>query len=215
MALHLEEGLNLADGKVLPVTKGDQLIKGTEKLIGIPENLPFVQALAGARHNLGKEVEGVDVLQNVGLAVGDEDHIQLIQWLVDKADIVLLDCSVLGAAIRKLGEGKEQCLQSRASHLVKGPGQDGLAPSGADGSSEHNHFGPLARGVFRGWLEVWGLISVCRRAMVEWLLERLGICCIGVPPANWPVSSSQVKMWSVHVDEPCGGVGRGTESECQ
>jgi hypothetical protein len=112
MTLHVKEGLDLADGQVLPVAEGDQLIKSAEQLIGIPEDFPLIQALAGAGYDLGKEVEGVDVLKNVGLAVRDEDHVQLVQWLVDKADIVLLDRGVLGTAVCQFGERKEERLQS-------------------------------------------------------------------------------------------------------
>jgi hypothetical protein len=76
--LHLQEGLDLTDGQVLPVTQGDQLVKGAKKFVGISHNLALVEALAGARDNLGKEVEGVNVLQDVGLAVRDEDHVELV-----------------------------------------------------------------------------------------------------------------------------------------
>lgn len=64
-------------------------------------------------------MEGVDVLENVGLTVGDEDHVQLVQWLVHEADIVLLDRGVLGAAVGKLGKGEQEGLESRAAHLVE------------------------------------------------------------------------------------------------
>lgn len=56
VTLHLQEGLDLADGQVLPVPQGDQLIEGAEELEGILENLTFLQILAGARDDLGKEM---------------------------------------------------------------------------------------------------------------------------------------------------------------
>lgn len=56
VTLHLQEGLDLADGQVLPVPQGDQLIEGAEELEGILENLAFLQILAGAGDDLGKEM---------------------------------------------------------------------------------------------------------------------------------------------------------------
>jgi len=139
VALHLQEGLDLADGQVLPVAQGDQLIKGTEQLVGISEDLALIKALAGAGDDLGKEVEGIDVLEDVGLFVGNEDHVELVQWLVDKANIVLFDRGMLGTTVGELGKGEKEGLESRTAHLVERPGQDGLAASGADRSCEDNH----------------------------------------------------------------------------
>lgn len=75
MRLHVEEGLDLTQGEVLAVTESDQLIKGTQKLKSIAQNLALVQASADAGDNLGEEVQRVNVLEDVGLAVGDEDHV--------------------------------------------------------------------------------------------------------------------------------------------
>jgi hypothetical protein len=119
VTLHLEEGLDLADSQVFPVTEGDQLVEGAKQLVGILEDLPLVQALARASDHLGEEVKGIDVLQNVGLLVGDEDHVELIQGLVHEANIVLLDCGMLGAAVSELGKGEQQGLESRSSHLME------------------------------------------------------------------------------------------------
>lgn len=49
-------------------------------------------------------MQRVDVLQNVRLQVGNEDHVQLIEGLVDVAHVVLLGDGVLGAAVGELGE---------------------------------------------------------------------------------------------------------------
>ena len=136
--LHLEEGLDLADGQVLPVAQGDQLIERAEQLVGIAEDLALVQTLACAGNDLGEEVEGVDVLQDVGLAVGNEHHVELIQGLVDEADVVLLHGGVLGARVGQLGEGSQESLNSRPGHLAELSREDSLAPAGADGRGENN-----------------------------------------------------------------------------
>lgn len=107
MTLHVQEGLDLAQCKVLAVSQSDQLVKGTEQLECVAQDLPLVQAPAYARDNLSEKVKGVDVLEDVRLAVGDQDHVQLVQWLVDEADVVLLDSRMLRAGVRKFRERRE------------------------------------------------------------------------------------------------------------
>ena len=138
MALHLQKGLNLADGQVLPVPERHQLIEGADELKGVPQNLALVKALAGAGDDLGEQVQRVDVLEDVGLLVGDEHHVQLVQRLVDEADIVLLDCRVLGARVRRLGEGCQEGFDARPLDVVECPREHGLAAAGADGRSKDN-----------------------------------------------------------------------------
>lgn len=140
MTLHLEESLDLADGEVLPVSERHQLVKGTDQFEGIAEDLPFVEALAGAGDDLGEQVQRVNVLEDVGLLVGDEHHVQLVQRLVDKSDIVLLDGRVLGAGVGRLGEGCQEGFDTRPLDVVESPREDGLAAAGADGRSKDNLF---------------------------------------------------------------------------
>lgn len=56
MRLHVEESFDLTQGEVLAVAESDQLIKGTQKLEGIAQNLALVQTSADAGDNLGEEV---------------------------------------------------------------------------------------------------------------------------------------------------------------
>jgi len=60
-------------------------------------------------------MKAVNVLEDVRLAVGDKDNVQLIERLVDEAHIVLFDDRVLGSRISQLGEGREQGFNSRTS----------------------------------------------------------------------------------------------------
>ena len=105
VAFHLQERLDLADGQVLPIAEGDQFIERAEQLESILEDFPLVQTLAGARDNLGEEMERIDVLEDVGLLVGDQDHVELVQRLVYESNIVLLDRGVLRSRVGRLGEG--------------------------------------------------------------------------------------------------------------
>lgn len=99
MTFHLQEGLDLAEGQVLSVSQCDELVESAEQLVGIFHDLPFVQGSARAGNDLGEEMEGVDVLQDVALSVGYEDHVELVEGLIDEANIVLLDNGVLSSRV--------------------------------------------------------------------------------------------------------------------
>ena len=49
----------------------------------------------------------INVLENIGLAVCDEHHVELVQRLVNISDIVLLDCSVLSSGVGELGKRRK------------------------------------------------------------------------------------------------------------
>lgn len=138
MTLHIQERPDLTERQVLPVAQRHQFIKGAQQLVSIPDYFPLIQAFASARNDLGEKVERVNVLEDVGLLVGDEDHVELVQGLVDKADIVLLDGRVLGAALGELRERGEESFDSGSGHLSKLPGEDSFPASGADRGREDN-----------------------------------------------------------------------------
>lgn len=66
-------------------------------------------------------MQAVDILQDVGLLVGNEDNVQLVQWLVHKADIVLLDRRVLRSGLRQLRKRREERFNSRPRNLAELP----------------------------------------------------------------------------------------------
>jgi hypothetical protein len=138
VTLHLEERLDLANRQVLPVPKGNELVEGAKDIEGMLENLALIQALTYAADDLGEEVERVDVLEDVGLLVGDEHHVELVERLVDESDVVLLDRGVLSARVGRLGKSSEEGLDARPLHIVERSGKDGLAAARADGRRKHN-----------------------------------------------------------------------------
>lgn len=117
VTLHLQEGLNLRQRQVLPVSQGHQLIERAQQLKGIAQDFPLIEALANAGSHLGKKVQAIDVLENVGLAVGNKDNVELIQWLVHEAHVVLLDCCVLGSGVGQFGERSQESLNARTSNF--------------------------------------------------------------------------------------------------
>lgn len=77
-------------------------------------------------------------MEDVGLAVRDEDHVELIEGLVDESDVVLLDRRVLGPAVCELREGGEKGLDARPGHLAELSRKDSFAPAGANRCCEDN-----------------------------------------------------------------------------
>lgn len=78
-------------------------------------------------------MQRINVLENVGLLVGDEDHIELVEGLVDKSDVVLLDRRVLSTAVGKLRERRQQGFDSRSGHLAELSRKDSFTPASANG----------------------------------------------------------------------------------
>jgi hypothetical protein len=136
MTLHLQEGLDLRERKVLSVTQRDQLVVCAQQLEGIAEDFSLIQALADACGDLGKEMQTVNVLENVRLAVGDENNVQLIQWLVYESHVVLLNGGVLGLRIGKLGERSKESFNARPGNLAELAREDCFASASANGCRE-------------------------------------------------------------------------------
>jgi hypothetical protein len=65
------------------------------------------------------------------LTVGDQDDVELVQWLVDESNIILLDGGVLSPRIRKLGERSQKGLNSRAGDLTELAREDRFASPSA------------------------------------------------------------------------------------
>lgn len=82
-------------------------------------------------YHAGEESERLQVLQDVAVLGGDEDHVELLQRLVDVADAVGLHEGVLLARVHQFGEGGEEALDARPRHFHKLPGYDGLSGLGA------------------------------------------------------------------------------------
>ena len=81
-------------------------------------------------------MQRVDVLQDVALAVGDEDDVEFVEGLVDEADVVLLDGGVLGGGVGELGERGQEGFDAGSLHLAELAGEDGFAGAGGDGCGE-------------------------------------------------------------------------------
>lgn len=74
------------------------------------------------------------------MPIGNENDIQLVQGLINEADIVLFNGGVLGTGVRELGKRREKGLNSGASDFSELTRQDSFAPAGAYGRGENDLF---------------------------------------------------------------------------
>ena len=72
------------------------------------------------------------------MSVGDQDDVELIEGLVNKTDIVLLNGRVLSTGIGKFREGREEGFDSRAGDFAELTRKHCFAPAGAYRRSEDN-----------------------------------------------------------------------------
>ena len=119
MTLHLQDTPNLSQVHVLPVSERDNLIKRAKNLEGILQNLAFIGAAAEVGDSASKEVEGVNILKDVGGFVGDEEDVEIFEGLVDVADVCGLDGGVLGIGGDQLGERGEEGLDPGLCHVTE------------------------------------------------------------------------------------------------
>ena len=64
-----------------------------------------------------EESECLEVLEYVGSLGGDEEHVEFLQWLVDVTYALRLHEGVLFARVHQFGEGGQEPLDTRPSHL--------------------------------------------------------------------------------------------------
>ncbi len=78
-----------------------------------------------------EESECLQVLQDVAVLRGDEDHVEFLQRLVHIADTVCFHKGVLLARVHQFRKCSQETLNTRPGHFHKLPRYDGLAGLGA------------------------------------------------------------------------------------
>lgn len=82
-------------------------------------------------YHTGEKSEGLEVLQNVTVLGGDEDHVELLQRLVHVSNAVRFHKRVLLACVHQFRESSQKTLDSCSGHFDKLPRHDGLTGLGA------------------------------------------------------------------------------------
>ena len=76
-------------------------------------------------------MESVNILENVRLHIGDQNKVQVFHWLVDIANVVIFDSSVLSAGAGQLGEAGQQRGDPILRNLAKLSSDDSFTTTGA------------------------------------------------------------------------------------
>jgi hypothetical protein len=87
MTLHLQYAPHLYEIDLFSITHAHDLIKSAKKLKALFLNFTLVCGTADIRHDTCKEVEGIDILKDIGSFISDEKDVKIFQGLVYVADL--------------------------------------------------------------------------------------------------------------------------------
>jgi hypothetical protein len=119
VTFHFENTPHLYKIHLFPITHAYDLIKCAKELKALLLDFALISGAAHIRHNTREQMEGVNILENVGSLVGDEKDIEVFEWLVDIADLSSFDGGVLRVCGNEFGEGGEERFDVGTRHGVK------------------------------------------------------------------------------------------------
>ena len=124
------------------------LVKSKDELKDFLSDLVLGNVVCHTSHvrdHLGQQAQGVQVLDNVARAVGDEQQIQIVERLVKIAHALRLHVRVLlRVRPQELGESAQEALDANASHLHELARDERLAALRHDCRRQYNHFSTRA-----------------------------------------------------------------------
>ena len=123
--LHLEHTPDLHQINVFPITQAHDLVESTQQLKRLSLNLALLDALTQIRHHAGKEMQRIDVLEDVRRFVGDEEDVEIFERLVDITDLGGFDGGVLAVGGDEFRERGEEGFDSGSRHRVELTREDG------------------------------------------------------------------------------------------
>mmetsp|Transcript_6455 Transcript_6455/g.27161 ORF Transcript_6455/g.27161 Transcript_6455/m.27161 type:complete len:503 (+) Transcript_6455:441-1949(+) len=139
--VHLEVLPNGAQIDVLAVpARRDDLVEREHEVEHLLRDALLGVAAGDFGHDLGEEAERVEVFDDVGGLVGDEQKEDLLDGLPDVSDRVGLDEGVLLVArAHEFGEGGEEALDTQTVHLDKLPCDEAAPRLGQHRRRQHDH----------------------------------------------------------------------------
>jgi hypothetical protein len=103
--IHGKSSLNLAQSDGFTITKGDDIIEGEEDFEGVLLDVRFVQTMnTYINDNFMNETDGLEVLDDVGVLVGDKDEVHGFEGEIDVAYEFVFDKCVLLCGADRFGE---------------------------------------------------------------------------------------------------------------
>lgn len=119
VALHLQNAFHLNEADLFPVAQANNLVKRTQQLERVLEYFPLVGGPADIGDNAGKEVKGIDILEDIGGFICDQYDIQIFQGLVDVSNFGGFDGCVLRLCWNEFRKRRQQGLNPRPRHILE------------------------------------------------------------------------------------------------
>lgn len=110
MTLHLQHVAHLHEVDLFPVSHAHDLVERAQQIECVLDNLALLRTPAHIRDHAREQMESLDVLEDVGRLVGDEENVEVFQGLVDIANVGGLNGSMLRAGWDEFREGREERL---------------------------------------------------------------------------------------------------------
>jgi len=96
MTLHLQNTPHLHEIDLFPIPHTDDLIKRSKQLKTLFLNFTLISCTTHIRNDACEEVEGIDILEDVGGFVSDEEDVEVFEGLIDITDLSGFDGCMLG-----------------------------------------------------------------------------------------------------------------------
>lgn len=129
MRLHLEDAADLLQVDVLAPPEADDLVPRRENLKVDAHDIEFADGSAASSAaefggDAGDEREGREVEEDVGLGVGDEEDVEVLERGVDEADARSFDDRVLARRADETREGRQERLEAWPGQADKLPREE-------------------------------------------------------------------------------------------
>src|SRR5690606_1109484 len=115
-------------------------IESEDELIGVVHDFVFVGASTIFWNEFRHQMQSVEILHDVALLVGDDEHVERFDGLVEVANGVGLNEGVLLLEAHELRESSQQSLDSDSAHLYEESGDQSFTGLSAHGSSKNHLF---------------------------------------------------------------------------
>lgn len=117
MRLHFENVADLLEVDVLPPAEADDLVPRAEDLKVDADDIDLADGASATSAaefgcDAGDERKGREVEEDVGLGVGDQDDVQVVERSVDKADSGRFDDRVFGLGRDETRERRQERLET-------------------------------------------------------------------------------------------------------
>mmetsp|Transcript_10649 Transcript_10649/g.16034 ORF Transcript_10649/g.16034 Transcript_10649/m.16034 type:complete len:244 (-) Transcript_10649:197-928(-) len=120
LAVHFQILVNLLKGDFLSVTTSDNFIKCKTKIISLVQNILFFRDTTKVSCHFVNEFKCLQIFQDVGRFVGDQQHIKLLQGCVQISNRISFQVRVVFVCTsNKLGKGRQQPLNSEFRDVLE------------------------------------------------------------------------------------------------